>query len=188
MLASRLKELKDWQQLLLGSGLVARMQPNFVLFCQLTDFTDPRIFGNILSLVWEHISGVNQNIDFDKQIDKLELITPVPENYDMYGVWPAHDATVSLASLLSAALRFDSSEIAAIVMLSRSTIINYLTTINEVQATDDHPLLQLEENWIDDALVFLKMQDDKATRQDVVRNFRRWVADEQQSNIGLSVE
>lgn len=121
--------MEPWQQIAYGAALVERMYPNFALFAELIDSDAGAVYRNILNLVWEFVSGKNQRIDFQKQLDKLEQITPDTDQHDFYGVWPALDASVGLSSLLSACVRTEPQEIVSIELLSQSTIENYLTAV-----------------------------------------------------------
>ena len=84
--------LDEWQQIAFAAALVLRMSSNYALFTEVAGTGDKQAYRNILNLVWEFVSGKNQRIDFQKQLDKLELITPDADKFDMYGVWPALDA------------------------------------------------------------------------------------------------
>ena len=160
---------------------MARMYPNYALFAELTDTKDQMVFSNILNLVWEYISGKNQRIDFEKQQDKLEAITPDPDNFDLYGVWPALDATVALGSLLSACERWDADEIDAIELVSLSTIGQYLDVMGE--NSDDDRLYDAEQQY-SEALCSI-IEDNKNNRGKLVAAVKALVQEFVVSNIGL---
>lgn len=164
-----------------GAGLVARMYPNYVLFAELTETEDQLVFNNILNLVWETISGKNQRIAFDKQQDKLETITPDPEDFDLYGVWPALDATVALGSLLSACERWDPDEIDAIELVSLSTIGQYLDVVAE--NSDDNRLYDAEQQYVE-ALCSV-IEENRRDRGKLVAAVKGLVREFIVSNIGL---
>ena len=176
--------LEEWQQITLGAALVTRMMPNYALFCDVTGTGSSTVFGNILNLVWEFASGQNAHIDFDKQQDKLEAITPDPEQFDLYGVWPALDAVVALASLLSASERFSSAEISAIATLSHATIIHFLEATGEGADDPQHPLLLADRQFCRQVQQQLEGTD-RRERKNVVKSIRARVSNFEDSNIGL---
>ena len=139
------------------------------------------MFSNILNLVWEYISGKNQRIDFEKQQDKLEAITPDPDSFDLYGVWPALDATVALGSLLSACERWDADEIDAIELVSLSTIDQYLDV---TAGGDDNNQLYSAERQYSEALCSV-IEENKDNRGRLVMAVKGLVRDVVVSNIGL---
>jgi len=181
---SQSKQQKPTDELSLlayGAGLVARMYPNYALFTEFPETRDHLAFSNILNLVWEYISGKNQRIDFEKQQDKLEAITPDPDSFDLYGVWPALDATVALGSLLSACERWDVDEINAIELVSLSTIDQYLDV---TAGGDDNNRLYSAERQYSEALCSV-IEENKDNRGGLVMAVKGLVRDVVVSNIGL---
>lgn len=202
ILRTQLEQLESWQQLTFAAAMVQRMAPNFVLFAELVaEQSDsqlssidppveqwPKIFRNVLSLVWEHCTGVNAQIDFHKQLAKVEAITPDPEAYDFYGVYPALDTVAALSALVSCAEKLDSEELLQIAELSSATIYGYLEAMNLVgEAEDQHPLLLTDVAFSGQVLEQLKLGSVSVKRRDQVVNLRRWVQDEGVSNIGLTL-
>jgi len=175
----------EWQKIAYAAALVSRMYPNYALFSELTETGDKTVFENILNLVWEFASGENQQIDFCKQQDKLEPITPDPEQFDMYGVWPALDAVVALASLLSVCDRFDREEISNISIVSRATIISFLEATGEGADDPEQALLLADAQYSEDVLQRLQKDVASNGRRQAVKSLRLWVAGFEDSNIGL---
>ncbi len=173
----------EWRKIAFSAALVMRMAGNYDLFCELTGSGDGVVFRNILNLVWESVSGQNQRIDFHKQQEKLELITPDPKRFDMYGVWPALDAAVALTSLLSVCERWDEAELDSIAVLSRSTIDGYLAAIGDEQG-ERHPLIEAEQAVINQ-LQDLIEEGAGMSRPKVVASLKAAVNDLGVSNIGL---
>lgn len=173
----------QWQEIAFSAALVMRMAGNYDLFCELTGGGDSAVFRNILNLVWESVAGQNQRIDFLKQQEKLELITPDPEDFDMYGVWPALDASVALSALLSVCERWDQAELDSIVTLSSSTIESYLAAIGDEEG-DRHPLLLAEQACVQQ-LNGIVQQSGSLSRPKVVAALKEAVKALGVSNIGL---
>jgi len=179
------ESLSEWQQIALGAAAVAKMLPNYALFCELTRFADSKKYSAILALVWEYSTGNNSKIDFEKQQLKLDPLNPDPKHYDMYGVWPALDAVTALSSLLSACHKWDSEEITAVLTLSRSTIAAYLDLVGEeIEEGSTHELHQLNEDYIDGALGVL---NSGMNRGATIKALKEYCAQFEYSNIGLSL-
>ena len=181
--------LEEWQQIAFGAALVARMLPNYALFCELTDSHETGVatVKSILSCVWEFASGVNDSIDFQKQQDKLEVVTPDPQNFSIYGVWPALDAAVGLNSLLSVCGRFDSEELQSLPILSLSTIEQYLDALGvAADSVNRQGLLDMEAEALEQIMQLL-VAGASSNRKGCVKSLRSWVQGLQLSNIGLEV-
>jgi uncharacterized protein YjaG (DUF416 family) len=178
-----LVELVDWKQIAYGAALVERMYPNFALFSELAATDGQAVFRNILNLVWESVSGKNSSIDFHKQLDKLEQITPDPQRFDMYGVWPALDASVGLSSLLSCCLRCEATEILSIATLSQATIENYLQAVGD---SEDESLFQADQEYQQQVLQLLGDEVNRP-RNELLKSIKALVAAWDVSNIGLSL-
>lgn len=176
---------EEWQALAFGAALVARMGANYQLFSEVAEMGDTPLFGNMLNLVWEFVGGKNQRIDFQKQLDKLELITPDPKLHDIYGVWPALDATVAMATLLGACERFDLAEIGAIADLSTATIQGYIEAVGD--DVEGHPLLLAEQDCIVHLLQLIAEKPGQG-RGETVASLKVFLSSLELSNIGLARE
>jgi len=180
-----LETLSEWQQIALAAAVVAKMVPNYALFCELTGFADSKKYTAILALVWEFTTGGNNKIDFEKQQLKLEQLNPDPDQFDMYGLWPALDAITALSSLLSACHKWDGDEIAAVLTLSDSTIAGYLEVVDSGQETDDsHELYLLNEQYLNGAMAVLSTGMGRSV---VIKALKTYCAQHEYSNIGLSL-
>ncbi|MFA7553623.1 MAG: DUF416 family protein [Spongiibacteraceae bacterium] len=173
-----------WLGIAHAAALITRMLPNYTLFSEVTGSGDSKVFNNILDLIWEYAAGHNQRIDFQKQQDKLEEITPNPDNFDVYGVWPAMDATVALASLLSACERWDQEELESVGRLSLSTIERYLEVVGESDDDAMHPLIQAEQEFVAE-LNALVLAGRSKGRPALVMSLKRLACAQELSNIGL---
>ena len=181
------ESLSPWQQLAVAAALVRRMYANFALFCELSEFADAKRFQLILALVWEFVSGLNDDVDFEKQQHKLDLITPNPDDYDMYGVWPALDAITGLSILIGACKHWDREEINSLLKLSRSTIDAYITLTDEAALSPTHPLHLLSQSFIQQAAQQLLADIAAHGRKQAVRNLRLMAEGVEESNIGLAI-
>lgn len=190
MRLNSLKSMEQWQQIAIGAAVVAKMYPNYALFCEISKFTGAGKYLNILALVWEYAGGVNNKIDFEKQQLKLDLITPDSKQYDMYGVWPALDAVTALSSLLSVCNKWDADEIDAVLTLSRSTISAYLDLVfegGEEFNNEDHELYRENESFLKELMNTVELGSKSGGREKVIQKLKSLCAEIQYSNIGLSI-
>ncbi|MFT5692865.1 MAG: hypothetical protein ACI92E_002201 [Oceanicoccus sp.] len=188
--------MTEWQQIAIGAALVSKMYPNYALFCELSGFASGARFNAILDLVWEYAGGVNSKIDFEKQLTKLEEITPDSEAYDMYGVWPAMDAATAMNSLLSACAKWDADEIQSLLILSRSTIASYLEFIDENERSDsiesldngyNHELYQEQDHYLEQITTQLSRESESLGRKESIKSLRLLCRKTEHSNIGMSL-
>lgn len=203
-LQSRLAKLESWQQLAFAAAMVQRMAANYLLFAELlaeqgASQSDPdgqpvdewpKVFRNVLGLVWEYCGGINSQVDFHKQLTKVEAITPDPEAYDFYGVWPALDAAAALSALVSCAEKLDSDELLQIAELSSSTIYGYLEAMEQIEeqaGDDEHPLVLAESAFLEQALERAAPASVSLNRREQVAELRRWVQGQGVSNIGVEM-
>nr|WP_086938911.1 DUF416 family protein [Thaumasiovibrio occultus] len=103
----RLEKLDPWQQITFMVTLCERMYPNYVLFCEQTEFADPKPMHLILDSVWESLTVKNAKVNFERQLERLEELVPNGEDHEIYLVYPAIDACVALSELLHALLDRD---------------------------------------------------------------------------------
>lgn len=103
----RLAKFSDWQLKTFMACLCERMYPNYAVFCQQTEFADPRKFRAILDLTWEALLVKGAKINFDSQLEKLEQLLPYLEDFEGYGAQIALDACEALSDLLHAYLGSD---------------------------------------------------------------------------------
>lgn len=159
------------------------MAANVRLFCEVAEQEGDKVFSSALALVWEFVSGDNNKIDFERQREKLEVVTPDPEQFDLYGVWPALDGFVALSALLSACEAFDNEEINAVLEVSRGTIDGFIEATG--QTTEGELLLEQETAYIQSLLSVIHEQ---SQRRDCVAALKQRVRELSVSNIGISLE
>ncbi len=176
------RELGAWQQQLLAVALLESLAINYNLFAELTTAGNAKVFGNILDLAWEQLAGHNSKVDWLKQREKLEAITPDPEQFEGFGVWPALDACSALAELIAMLDDRDSAELDSIVRVYVAGISQYLAATEQAEE-DSHPLYQQAREWMDAAIELVESPGlDKAQRCQRVKQHAR---DYGLSNIGL---
>ncbi|MCG9737747.1 YjaG family protein [Shewanella insulae] len=189
----RLKALELEQKKLFAIALCQRMYPNYQLFSEVCDFGDPQVLDTVLNLLWQSMYDQKLKLNIDLYLERLDLNTPEPSDFDVYGVYPAMDAAVALTSLLSAIQSKVEDDITNISKLSSSTVANYIeATIEEEmdEATLDehifnHEVMQ-EEKALQASLLEIIEENPKITA-DFVKALRKELVQAGVSNIGISV-
>ena len=72
----RLEKLEPWKQITFMASLCERMYPNFVMFCENTEFAEARVYRDILDSIWEQLTVKTAKVNFERQLEKLEEIIP----------------------------------------------------------------------------------------------------------------
>ena len=173
-----------WQPLCFAAATVERMYPNFVLFDEVSEGQSAKVFRIALDLVWELLTTDQAKIDFVKQYDKLEEVTPDPDNYDFYGVWPALDACVALSTLLECCAGQDECKVGAFIRLSKATIEAYIETSGFEGNPETHPLIEDHRAFCQELDCLLAAQ---APKNSVIKSVKDLVSSLPVSNIGLDL-
>ncbi|WP_298775907.1 YjaG family protein [uncultured Shewanella sp.] len=190
----RLKALELPQKKLFAIALCQRMFPNYQLFSDISKFGDPQVLDTLLNLLWQSMYDTKLKLNIDLQLEKLEVNTPEPEDFDMYGVYPAMDAAVALTSLLSAMQSKVEDDIVNVSKLSSSTVANYIEAtcdidFDKASALDDyifaHEVMQEEKEMQNTLLDIIEAQV-KIT-PNFIKDLRRDIVAVGISNIGISI-
>ncbi|QYK14083.1 YjaG family protein [Shewanella rhizosphaerae] len=189
----RLKALEPEQKKLFAIALCQRMYPNYQLFSEVCEFGDPQVLDTVLNLLWQSMYDQKLKLNIDLYLERLDLNTPEPSDFDVYGVYPAMDAAVALTSLLSAIQSKVEDDITNISKLSSATVANYIeATLEEEmeeEALDDHIFnheVMQEEKALQASLLEIIEENPKITA-DFVKALRKELMQASVSNIGISV-
>jgi hypothetical protein len=170
---------------LLAAAVSQRMMANYQLFCQVTAFTDPGQYRNTLNLVWEWLLISDAKINFELQSEKLEQITPDADDFDMFGVYPAIDACVALASAVNAIVEFDSDSYRKEVLsLARRSVEGFLV-MQQVENLSEAALTRHNEQLLDEVLL---IPDDQLKNKDRIKALKLVADNEGVSNLGVAVD
>lgn len=161
-----------------AAALCERMLPNYGMFCELVGFAGMREIRNIMDLVWEWVYVKNARIDFDKQLDKLELITPLPDDFDLYGVYPALNCCVALTTTIDLIRGESSDMLNEVIQVSQDTISSFITASGIENGSS---LLQEEQSFKEEVLRCLN--EDK----DVPAELKELARNQGVSNLGISL-
>ncbi len=190
----RLKELSQPQKQLFATALCQRMLPNYQLFSEVSEFGDAKVLNTALELLWQSLYDKKLKLNIDIHLQRLEDNTPEPENFDMYGVYPALDAVVAITSLLSAIQSKVEDDIINISKLSSSTVANYIEASSDVALEGDklddyifaHEVMQ-EEQALQAQLLDI-VEDNPKMGPEFIKGLRKELVAAGISNIGISFE
>lgn len=146
----RLAKLDSWRHITFMACLCERMYPNYQLFCKQTSFLNPIRYRIILDLIWESLIIKDSKIDFDNQLERLEEVIPVANDFDIYGVHPAIDACIALSEIIHSYLSGETLESAIEVSkISIRTIAMFEMTQTGKEMSDEElkESLTIEEEW-----------------------------------------
>ncbi|MGS0679686.1 YjaG family protein [Shewanella sp. 125m-7] len=188
----RLKALELPQKKLFAVALCQRMLPNYQLFSEVCEFGDPKVLDTLLNLLWQSMYDNKLKLNIDIYLERLEVNTPEPADFDVYGVYPAMDAVVALTSLISALQSKVEEDIVNISKLSSATVANYIEAtceqeFNNEDALDDyifaHEVMQ-EEKEMQSSLLDI-IEENPNMKAEFIKELRREIVEIGVSNIGI---
>lgn len=182
----RVRELQGWHSVAYAATLIERMQPNYQLFCQVTEYADPAQFRKTLDLVWEWLATPKAKINLAVQQERIEEATPDALDFDNFGVYPAIDAAISLASALLLMSGDEPQGAVVVSKLSQGGVEAFIEATAESEITDleikQHPLMQWEiafQQELLDLILTLKSSADS------VKTLKTMATLDGVSNIGI---
>ena len=186
---AQVRELKGWAAVAFAATLVQRMQPNYQLFCEVSDFEGAEQFRKSLETIWEWLRGSKVKINFALQLDKVEEATPDANDFDHYGVYPAIDAAISLAATLSLIMGEEAQGAVMVSKLSQGCVEAFVEATAEQeldsQAIKEHPLMQWE---IEFQQQLLEEVTQLSPGSKSVQHLQGLAKEEGVSNIGIEIE
>ncbi|MCC4798820.1 hypothetical protein BCT30_22475 [Enterovibrio norvegicus] len=187
----RLEKLEPWQHITFMAALVERMYPNYAAFCQQTDFAEPQAFRNLLDAVWEIMTVKTAKINFENQLEKLEELIPNTEDYDIYMIYPAVDACISMSTLLhtlldrdlmmESVLKISQQSVASVAQLEEAQTGVEVT--NENQKENEAVCAEWDVQWE----IFRALKDAESRDIELIRGIRNELREDGVSNLGLSL-
>ncbi|MGL5110429.1 MAG: YjaG family protein [Vibrio ordalii] len=187
----RLEKFEPWQQITFMACLCERMYPNYVMFCDNTEFAHTRVYRDILDSVWELLTVKSAKINFENQLEKLEEIIPSSEDFDVYAVYPAIDACVALSHLLHGLLDRDylyenMQKISQVSVLTVAQLEEAQTgeeITNDNQKQNEAVCAEWDVQWA----IFRPLREAVERDIDLIKDLRQELRDEGVSNIGVSL-
>lgn len=194
-LESRLQELPYAKQLAFAAACCERAYPNYLRFFQLVRWGGPAILRASLDRVWDVIENATLASDDIEELEqKCEVVTPDLDDFSAAEVdleaAAAQEATFMVRLLLQFCRDNQVSYALRIATFAADTIDMYVQTIGKLDPADpqldgkiaQHPLMLQEVCKQEDDLLRLA----KIKSQAELREFHRYAAHPEKSNIGLT--
>lgn len=182
----RVRELQNWHAVAYAATLIERMQPNYQLFCEVTEFADPAQFRKTLDLVWEWLATPKAKINYAVQQERIEQATPDAQEFDNFGVFPAIDAAISLSSTIMLMAGDEPQGAVVASKLSQGGVEAFVEATAEIALTDQeikqHPLMQWEITFQQELLDLVETLKPAAQS---VNTLKALASQDGVSNIGI---
>lgn len=183
------RELEGWYAIAFAATLLERMLPNYVLFCEATEFADPAQYRNSLNAIWEWLSVPKTKVNFAAQLEKIELLVPDASDFDNYGVYPAIDVCMSMTALILLIQGEDPQGAVVVSKLSQGGVEAFIEANSDEELDSlqikQHPLMQWEIETQQELLLMLK---GSAKNAETCKQLKSLAVAEGMSNIGLEIE
>jgi uncharacterized protein YjaG (DUF416 family) len=184
----QVRELEGWHAVAFSATLLERMLPNYVLFCEATEFADPAQYRNSLNSIWEWLAVPKAKINFSVQLEKVEDAVPDAVNFDNYGVYPAIDMAMSLSATILLIQGEDPQGAVVVSKLSQGGVEAFIEASTEEDISDvdikQHPMMQWEVETQQELLIFLSTC---AKNSESCKHLKQLATAEGMSNIGLAI-
>lgn len=190
----QLRALSPWQQLAFVTALAERSALNYQLFCVAVNFGDAEALKKLLGLLWESQLSKEAKINWAVQQEKLPELQPTPEDYDVYGVYPALDAAMAVELAIEQALLGDEENAIRASKLSRSTVRKFLVRQLPVEFEEEHEGAWLrEQQLMDDENAFqdellVQVTSANLPHPVLIRQLRELAYNQGFSNLGISLD
>ena len=130
-------------------------------------------------------------MNFERQLEKLEELIPVADDFDFYGVYPAIDACIGLSTLLHGLL--DRDDLFDNMLKLSQQSVETVAQLEEAQGADTITNENQKENeavcaeWDVQWAIFRPLRE--ATERDIelIKDLRIELREEGVSNIGISL-
>lgn len=185
----RIAKLAIWQQRLFMVCLCERMYPNFVYYCHLQQDEQSAVgFKKILDLIWESLLVENVKINFDLQLEKLELIIPILNEDSPYMVYPAIDACQALSEILHSYISGEIVEHSAKVSsISATTVAEFEMTRDNIELSEQEQsqlpsvIEEFDLQWD----IFRLLSNENNEMIDLIKGLKEDIRSTKTSNIGV---
>ena len=172
----RIAKLAVWQQRLFMVCLCERMYPNFVYYCHLQQDEQSAVgFKKILDLIWESLLVENVKINFDLQLEKLELIIPILNDDSPYEI---------LHSYISGEIVEHSAKVSSI---SATTVAEFEMTRDNIELSEQEQsqlpsvIEEFDLQWD----IFRLLSNENNEMIDLIKGLKEDIRSTKTSNIGV---
>jgi len=183
----RLAKLAPWQQTTFALCLAERMYPNYVLFCQTSDFGDVALFRQVLDQLWRFLTVRGYKVDLEAELERFEPFVPEPDHFDTYGAYPALDACVTLACAVNSVICRTGEEGKEASHASLGSVCGFVELLAGAALSDEQ---LYQDGWVEQEMEFqveLLRRLEHPRDPELILNLQRFAANEGVSNLGISL-
>ncbi len=184
----RVRTLNLWQGVAFSATLLTRMTPNYQLFCEVTEHDGVEQYRKTLSTIWTWLGSSKSKVNFAAQLEKIESQTPDASEHDSFGVYPAIDAAISMASTINLIKGDDEGGAVVVSKLSQGTVEAFIEATSEHELSKQeikaHPLMEWEIAF---QSALLDMIEGQAIDGNLIKQLQAMAVEEGMSNIGLEI-
>ncbi|UPW18151.1 YjaG family protein [Agarivorans sp. TSD2052] len=184
----RLAKLSNSQQALYCLALLQRMSPNYLLFCQAVELDHQADFNKLMALFWEKTLFPQNKINFAIQRERFEDLIPDPQQYDMYGVYPALDCCVVAECLFTSLLEPTGQEAEQASQTSLASVLGMLE-LQYGELTDEQVMQQeLVQHELEFQTTLLDAIDSLAADKNGIQALKALAVNQGVSNLGICLD
>ena len=170
----RIRSLNKRNQRVLNLILLARMQPNYELFVDLVNFSQPYELKALVNIVWERSVQPSAKVNLEVLSEKVEQLTPSEQDYDSYGVYPAIYYCTALLTCIYGLMNEEEYDAVAIAKISQGCVVHLIEYQAAEQELDndmirEHPLMQSEVGFLSELIDWLEEEPLKSLKPNQIR-------------------
>ncbi|WP_404363458.1 YjaG family protein [Marinobacter sp.] len=189
-----LEQLQGWREFAFLLALAERSFPNYALFSDAIGMKGGAKMLQLLDQAWEMLQEPPSEAVIPQLLMKLEALTPDVENYDVYGVYPAHDFCRLMEQTLLNRLNPSKHRATEASGLATGTVMNFIEVsegedLDEdqlVRLLDQHELMKADKAFQRDVVLSVKRQ--RTPTATFIKSLRERAANDGVSNLGISLE
>lgn len=189
-----LEQLSGWRERMFMLALAERAWPNLQLFCAACGHEGESELTEALSRAWASFAQAPGEDEVAEQLDRLAERTPDPEQYDVYGVYPAIEACETLEQVYFAMLNDEKRRAMPISEQSLERVAQFVEDTQcegmdedeVVRILDQSPLIKRELAFQKELVDALRKET--APSKLFVESIRILAQDDGVSNLGISLD
>lgn len=187
----QLEKLHGWREMAFILALAERAYPNYAMFAALVQPSWGDTLRQCLDHGWRYLSLKKHDVDVFRELARLETAVPIPEEHDMYGVYPALDMVWLLEQAFLTQVNPDRRRAMEASQRSLNTVTGFVE-MTEGEGLDDerlvdlfdrHELVRFERDFQKAALKWLRQCE--SPLQGAIDELRVLAANDGVSNLGL---
>lgn len=188
-------QLRGWREYAFLLALAERSFPNYALFSEAVGLKTAAKMRQLMDMAWEQLLKKNAvQAALPQMLVRLEKLSPDPQDFDAYGVYPALDFCHLLEQALLCRVNPERHRASEASRLATDTVIRFIEfteggELDEeqlVRLLDHHPLMKEDKLFQRELVLSLKRQ--RVPDERFVAALRKGAANDGVSNLGVALE